>query len=117
MLEHLIERYPRYSDPKYYNKRAEMWFTMAEWIKRGGSIPDDPMLIKELVVPTYSFKNGMFLIESKEQIKKRLNHSTDRSDALALTFAIPDQPKSTIFSEQIAKQKFRSDYDPFKTND
>lgn len=114
---HAVNFSSKAMDPKYYNKRAEMWFNMADWIKRGGCIPDDPMLIKELVVPTYSFKNGMFLIESKEQIKKRLNHSTDRSDALALTFAIPDQPKNTIFTDAIAKQKFKSEYDPFKTND
>lgn len=105
------------TDPRYLNKRAEMWFLMAEWIKRGGSLPENADLLRELTAPTYYFQNGKFQLEPKEQIKARLGASTDYADALALTFAIPDQPARTIFSEQLAKQKFKSDWDPFKTND
>jgi len=79
-------------DSRYANKRAEMWFEMTNWIKRGGGIPNDSELIKELTAPTYSFSGGKFLLEPKEQIKKRLGFSPDKADALALTFAIPDLP-------------------------
>lgn len=80
-------------DIRYANIRAEMWFKMAEWIKGGGAIPHIPEMIAELTTPTYSFKGDQFLIEPKEQIKKRLGRSPDYADALALTFAYPVHAK------------------------
>lgn len=77
------------SDPRYANKRAEMWFKMAEWVKEGGALPNVPALVAELTTPTYSFKGDQFLLEPKEEIKKRLGRSPDLADALALTFAYP----------------------------
>lgn len=79
-------------DVKYQNRRAEMWFRMAEWIKRGGSLPPMPELIRELTAPEYTFINGKFAIEKKEQIKDRLGFSPDLADALALTFALDEMP-------------------------
>lgn len=79
-------------DPRYRNRRAEMWMEMAEWIKRGGAIPNIPELVGELTSPTYTFVQGKIQLEDKDQIKKRLGRSPDLADALALTFAIPDQP-------------------------
>lgn len=88
-------------NPRYKNRRAEMWFEMAEWIKRGGSIPNIPDLAGELTTPTYTYSNGKILLEDKDQIKERLGRSPDIADALALTFALPDQPgtglKETYF--------------------
>lgn len=98
------------TDVKFYNKRAECWWNMAEWIKRGGSIPNDPTLIKELVTPTYTFKDGKIIIQEKDQIKKLQGFSPDRADALSLTFAWPDMP-TAIGPEFIRKQ--RGEYDPF----
>lgn len=79
---------------RYLNKRAEMWFRMRDWMRRGGQIPNSQELIKELVSPTYTFVNGKFQLEPKEQIKKRLGFSPDIADALALTFAHPELPAS-----------------------
>src|SRR5690606_28334231 len=76
-------------DKRYYNKRAEMWFKMSEWIKDGGCIPDIPQLVTELTSVTYTTKDGKLLMEPKEQLKKRLGFSPDHADALALTFALP----------------------------
>lgn len=81
-------------NPRYANRRAEMWIEMSEWVKRGGALPNVPELVGELTVPTYSFKNGKFLIEDKDQIKARLGRSPDLADALALTFAVPDLPST-----------------------
>lgn len=75
---------------KYKNRRAEMWFAMAEWVKSGGQLPNVPELTAELTTPTYTFVNGRFLIEPKEQVKERLGRSPDLADALALTFAVPE---------------------------
>lgn len=76
-------------DFRYANKRAEMWFKMAEWIKGGGVLPKIPELVAELTTPTYTFQGDRLLIEPKEQVKKRLGRSPDLADALALTFAYP----------------------------
>jgi hypothetical protein len=78
---------------RFFNKRAESWYGMAQWVKAGGQIPrDDTQLQDDLVVPTYTLKKGTILIEEKDQIKKRLGKSPDHADALALTFASPDMP-------------------------
>ena len=99
-------------DPRYFNKRSEMWFEMAEWIKRGGSLPRSPELAKELTAPMYYFQNGKFRLEEKDQIKKRLGFSPDLGDALCLTFALPDMPRE--FGEHTSghRGELRAEYDP-----
>lgn len=100
-------------DPRYLNKRAEMWFLMGEWIKRGGAIPNDPELQRELTAPTYTFQGGKFQLEGKDQIKKRLGFSPDKADALCLTFALPEAPAMhPILGHQA--QKLKSEWDPFE---
>lgn len=76
-------------DPRYLNKRAEIWFLMAEWVKEGGCLPNVPELVGELTTPTYTFKGDKFVIEPKDDVKDRLGRSPDLADALALTFAFP----------------------------
>jgi hypothetical protein len=82
-------------DPRYFNKRTEMWWRMAEWLKRGGSLPNDPQLARELTTPVYWFHQGKIRLEEKDQIKKRLGFSPDHADALAQTFCVVDQPAQT----------------------
>lgn len=81
-------------DPRYANKRTEMLWETVQWIKRGGCLPNDQILAKELTTPTYTFVKGKIIMEEKEQIKARLGFSPNRFDALGLTFALPDRPKS-----------------------
>lgn len=101
-------------DRRYLNKRAEMWFLMVEWIKRGGVLPKIKELVRELSTPTYTYVNGQFQLEPKDMIKKRLGFSPDIADALALTFAIPDQPSRTALPAwALANEKMLSDFDPF----
>ena len=83
-------------NPRYRNRRAEMWIAMADWVKKGGWLPRIDALVAELVTPTYTFANGALLLEEKDQIKKRLGRSPDVADALALTFAIPDMPGDVV---------------------
>ena len=106
----------RADDERYRNKRAEMWFRMAEWIKKGGSIPNEPRLIKELCAPTYTFQNGKFTLEKKAQIKERTGASPDYADALALTFAIADNAELDISHVYNADttDKIKTDFDPFE---
>jgi hypothetical protein len=101
------------TDPRYYNKRAEMWFNMADWVKRGGVLPRCPILKKELAAPTYSFKNGKFILESKDQIKERLGFSPDRADGLGLTFALDDMPAADSAMSLLNNyHKVDTDFDP-----
>lgn len=102
-------------DPRYLNKRAEMWFRMSEWVKRGGGLPNSPQLTRELTTPTYTLVNGKFQIEPKDQIKKRLGFSPDLGDALALTFAWGEMP-SSMSGEGIPFARgpqLKSDFDPY----
>lgn len=103
----------RATDPRYLNKRAEMWFNMASWVKKGGALPPIPELIRELSEPTYTFQNGKFRLEEKDQIKERLGFSPDRADALALTFAIADMPSAHAAPGVNSKGKMLAEYDPF----
>ena len=78
-------------EERFFNKRSEMYFKMADWVKKRGRLPNDPDLKRELTAILYSFdEKGRWKLESKEQIRKRLGMSPDRADALALTFAVPD---------------------------
>lgn len=82
------------NDAKFVNRRTEMWWLMAEWIKGGGKIPDDAQLRRELLAPHYDFDGANRIrLEEKKEIKKRLGFSPDFADALALTFALPVQAR------------------------
>jgi hypothetical protein len=115
----------RATDPRYFNKRSEMWFMMAEWVKKGGRLPKVPGLVKELSEPQYFFHKGMLRLEEKEQIKKRLGSSPDLADALALTFAMDDCPMNLahmmpggntgLYAQKYQNRNVRSDWDYEKT--
>ncbi len=102
------------SDSRFANKRAEIWWNMAEWVKRGGALPQIPGLVKELTSPTYTFQKGSILIEPKEALKKRIGVSPDIADALALTFAYPDMPAEIVIPGAKQQSRHLSEYDPFE---
>lgn len=79
-------------DPEQYtNRRAQLHFGVAQWLKDGGELPDDRKLEAELLAPTYSFDaRGRRKVESKDEIKKRLKRSPDRADAAALAIHCGD---------------------------
>ena len=80
-------------DRRYFNKRTEMWVRMRDWVRKSGKLPNCPQLAEELTMPKLFFLKGVTRLEEKEQIKARLGgRSPDRADALAQTFADPDQP-------------------------
>lgn len=79
------------SAKKYFNKRAEMWDKMRNWMEDGGAILDDQDLVDDLMVIEYGYDNnkGQLQLEKKEDVKARGLNSPDCADALALTFALP----------------------------
>jgi len=104
------------NDPRYFNIRAEMWFEMAQWVKKGGALPQCNQLKKELTEVQYFLHKGKLKIEDKDQVKKRLGFSPDRADALGLTFAMPDMPARSEHDWLTEKQNtgMRNNYNPFK---
>lgn len=81
------------NDPRYFNRRSEMYFAAAQWVKDYGVLPNIPRLIPQLTAVKYFYNKGKFQIIEKEQIKKDLGGvSPDDADALVLTFAIPELP-------------------------
>lgn len=76
------------------NKRAEMWKLMRDWLKAGGSIPNDQVLYDDLIGPeTVARIDGKIQLESKKDMKARGQQSPNRADALALSFAYPVSKK------------------------
>jgi hypothetical protein len=77
-------------NPRYKNKRSEMWDTMKKWLEEGGDIPDDPLLIAELSSVQYKYDpTDRLILEKKEDMKKRGLSSPDLADALSLSFFAP----------------------------
>jgi len=104
------------ADKLFVNRRAEMWWEMAQWLRNGGAIPNDTALKQELATPTYWYDpQGRRVLESKEDIKKRLQGgaSPDLADALALTFASPVRRRSPLEQARASRHPTR-DYDPYK---
>ncbi len=62
-------------EDRYYNKRAEMWGGVRDWLNRGGVIPrNDAMLRTDLSLPMYWYvgDSHRLQLESKDRIKERV---------------------------------------------
>lgn len=104
------------NDVRYLNKRAEMWFEMADWLRQGGAIPNRVDLKQDLAAPIYWYDSaGKRQLEPKDDLKKRGLPSPDLGDALALTFAQPVKPKSELQRAALpgAHRVKRQSYDPY----
>ena len=90
-----------------------MWDTMAQWLRGGGSLPDDEELCAELAMPEYGYDaKGRILLEAKDKMKERCGRSPDLADAAALTFATPVR-KHIGVSATNRKLVANTDYQPF----
>jgi hypothetical protein len=84
----------------YGRVRDELWASLAQWIKEGGTIPEDPRLARELHAPEWSTDiRGRMKATPKEELRKALGRSPDRADAVAL--AVWEVPMSEdVFDEE-----------------
>jgi phage terminase large subunit len=109
------------TDPRFFNKRSEILFNAAEWVKRGGALPNVPDLVAEMTAATYTFQGGKFRVEEKETIKLKIGRSPNYFDALALTFSEPDMVSET--DSLLAKlgiddkRHAQTEFDPFRDVD
>lgn len=70
----------------HHRLRDQLWFSVTDWLSEGGELPPDDKLARDLVAPTYGFDTqNKLLVEPKKVTKKRLGHSPDRADAVALS--------------------------------
>jgi phage terminase large subunit len=101
---------------KYANRRAEMYYDAAQWIKGGGGLPRSREMVETFTRTTYTFvKGSRLLIEPKEDIKAKLGYSPDEADAFVLTFAEPISPgKRRGIS---AKPRHTFEHDPYASLD
>jgi len=94
---------PKVPGPK--NRRAEMWDRSREWLEMedGVSLPDDEMLQADATAPRIKpLLSNDFLIESKEEMRKRGVRSPDIWDAVVLTFA---EIERILPSERVVRHK------------
>lgn len=74
----------------FANKRAEAWWKFREALdpeQEGGSVvalPDDPELLADLATPTFEVQARGILVESKDDIRKRLGRSPGKGDVVVM---------------------------------
>lgn len=93
-----IEEFHGGADPgdmfMYFNRRAEVWGKMRDWLVTG-EIPDDPELENDLTGPEYYHSNkNQIQLEKKDDMKSRGLSSPDVGDMLAMTFGVQPIPKT-----------------------
>lgn len=76
---------------RFVNMRAYLFWCVRDWLNPKNDteamLPPDPLFEEEATEIRWFFRSdGKIQIEPKEDIKKRINRSTDRFDALANTF-------------------------------
>ncbi len=70
---------------KFNNLRSQMWWHTREQLRLGQVCldVDDPRLREDLTAPRYKVTGDrVVVVESKDQIKKRISRSTDAADAV-----------------------------------
>ena len=98
---------------RYFNRRAEVWGLMKEWLAdQPAQIPDSDSLHADLCGLRYRFdSNTRLVLEKKEDAKKRGIRSPDEADCLSLTFSVPEQAvvknKENRYSE-VSRSLFQS---------
>jgi hypothetical protein len=74
---------------KYFNRRAEVWGLMRDWLQAGADIPDDPEIDVDLTGPDYFFSpKGQIQLEPKDAMKARGLDSPDVGDCLAMSHSV-----------------------------
>lgn len=108
----------RADDRRFFNKRTEMQFRAADWVKAGGCLPNLPHLVREATATTYFYQNGQLRVTEKEQVKALLGKSPDYWDAFCQTFAIVELPSGASQMVGNADGSFgntvASEWDPFR---
>jgi hypothetical protein len=95
----------------FYNRRAEVWGSMRQWLVDGAEIPDDPELADDLTNPEYFFSSkDQIQLEKKEDMQARNSSlgSPDCGDCLAYSFAVrvmpkPKEEKQVVYGQEMGQ--------------
>lgn len=100
---------------KYSNKRAEIYFRLREWIKAGGMLEHDQGFYELSDIKYKLRSSGKFKIIDKDSLRRIGIPSPDVADALALTFADPEETETTLARQFVLetrqKQKLINKYE------
>ncbi len=83
-------RDPKVHALRFANLRAAMMWKVRSLLDPEGpaetrlALPPDPILLADLTAPLYKMQVNGILVESKDDIRKRLGRSTDAADAVGL---------------------------------
>ncbi len=104
-------------DKGYLNMRAYIYGELRKWIAAGGSFAGkyaDDIYNEMIQIERKPRVDGIIQIEGKEDTKKRVGHSPDHTDTIAISFAYPvlPRPKGVDAYTQNANHA-KTDYDPF----
>jgi hypothetical protein len=70
------------NDRKYFNRRAEMYDQLREWLSNGGRLPNNTKLANELLsIELNDRREGRLMLQPKHKLAR----SPDLADACALT--------------------------------
>lgn len=76
---------------EFYMLRDQLWWALREWLRtnEAACLPPDGFLLDELRAIEYYFteRGRRLRTTGKDELRKKLKRSTDRSDSLCLTFA------------------------------
>jgi hypothetical protein len=77
-----------YDPERFANRRAELYWGLRERFRQGDiQLPNDQLLVQELAAIKYLITaRGQIQIEGKDRMKKRMGHSPDRADMLAMLY-------------------------------
>jgi hypothetical protein len=107
---------PGRGNDSYYNLRAQMWGLMRDWLKTG-MIDNDRDLIDGMTSVQYDYRalEGIdaIILERKAEMRARGLPSPDDVDSLALTWAMPVQPRDhTAMITSRTRSGHQSEYNP-----
>lgn len=104
----------------FANLRAEAWWRLREALdpvnNEKVALPPDPRLKAQLISPTWKLRGTDILVESKDEIRKRLGRSTDDADAVIQAWHGREMGARAIVMSQSGGADFHAqadDEDPF----
>lgn len=84
-----------HDDDNYHNTGSEMAFFLADWLRKGGAIPKDDTLREELLSNVYTLDaKGRRKVMDKKEVKKLIQRSPDRRNALEMAVYNPQSQRS-----------------------
>lgn len=73
---------------KFLNVRAELWWAFREALDPDSDheimLPPSDALMAQLTAPHFGYRGNVIVIESKDDLRSRLNSSTDEADAVIM---------------------------------